>query len=107
MVVALLTGGGVGIRLLLVADLHGFTAWLAGACFIPSFALACGIWSGSSKMFEAIYTVWWYIGPAHQLPGIAFMATSPASSTPGIYAVATVLLVTIAYYGRRMRLGYV
>jgi len=105
--VALLTGGGVGIRLLLAADLHGFAAWIAGACFIPSFALACGIWSGSGKVFEAIYTVWWYIGPAHQIPGIDFMATSPASSTPGIYAVASIMLVAIAYYGRRICLGYV
>jgi hypothetical protein len=106
-VVALLTGGGVGIRLLLAHNMHGFTAWFAGACFIPSFALACGIWSGSSKMFEAIYTAWWYIGPAHQTHGLDFMGTSPASSTPGIYAVATVLLVAVAYYGRRVRLGYV
>jgi hypothetical protein len=105
--VALVTGGGVGIRLLLAHDLHGFAAWFAGACFIPSFALACGIWSGSSKMFEAIYTVWWYIGPAHQVRGIDFMATTAASSTPEIYAVATVALVAIAYYGRRVRLGYV
>jgi hypothetical protein len=92
---------------LLAHDLHGFAAWFAGACFIPSFALACGIWSGSSKMFEAIYTVWWYIGPAHQVPGIDFMGTSQASSTPGIYTAATVALVAIAYYGRRVRLGYV
>jgi hypothetical protein len=52
-------------------------------------------------MFEAIYTVWWYIDPAHQTPSIDFMGVSSASSTPGIYAVATVLLVAVAYYGRR------
>lgn len=106
-VVALLTGGGVGIRLLLANDLHSFAAWFAGACFIPSFALACGIWSGSSKMFEAIYTVWWYIGPAHQVRGLDFMATSSASSTFGIYAAASLLLMAVAYYGRRVRLAYV
>jgi len=105
--VTILTGGGLAIRLLLANDWHGFAAWFAGACFIPNFALACGIWSGSSKMFEAIYTVWWYIGPAHQIPGIDFMGTSSTSGTPGIFAVASILLVAIAYYGRRVRLGYI
>jgi hypothetical protein len=106
-IVSLLTGGGVGIRLLLSSDWHSLAAWFAGACFIPSFAMACGVWSGSGKMFEAIYTVWWYIGPANQTPGLDFMGVSSASSTPGIYAVATVLLVAVAYYGRRAHMAYV
>ena len=104
--VGLLTGAGVGIRLLFAADLHSFAAWLAGAAFIPSMALALGIWTGSSKTFEALYTVWWYLGPAHQIRGIDFMGITPGSSTPGIYAVAAVLLVTAAYLRRRQSLGY-
>jgi len=103
---AVVTGGGMGIRLLLAADWHSFAAWLAGACFIPSFALALGAWTGSSKTFEAIYTVWWYIGPAHQIPGMDFMGTTPASSTLGIYALGAALLVSAAYWRRRQRLGY-
>jgi hypothetical protein len=35
------------------------------------------------------------------------MATSSASSTPGIYAAASLLLMAVAYYGRRVRLAYV
>jgi len=104
--VSLLTGAGVGIRLLLAADWHSLAAWLAGAVFIPSMALALGIWTGNSKTFEALYTVWWYIGPAHQIPGLDFMGVTPASSTPGIYAVATVFLVMAAYWRRRQSLGY-
>src|SRR5579864_1689514 len=86
--VSLLTGAGVGIRLLLAADWHSLAAWLAGAVFIPSMALALGVWTGNSKTFEALYTVWWYVGPAHQIPGLDFMGITPGSSTPGIYAVA-------------------
>src|SRR5579864_2299685 len=86
--VSLLTGAGVGIRLQLAADWHGIAAWLAGAVFIPCMALALGIWTGNSKTFEALYTVWWYVGPAHQLPRADFMGITPASSTPGIYAGA-------------------
>jgi len=104
--VALLTGSGVGARLLLASDWHGLAAWCAGALFIPSLALALGIWSGSSKAFEAIYTVWWYIGPAHQLPWLDFMGTTPVSSSPEVYALAAGALLVAAYWRRRQSLGY-
>jgi len=104
--VAILTGGGVGLRLLSASDGHGLAAWLAAALFIPSMALALGVWTGSSKAFEAIYTVWWYLGPAHHTPGLDFMGTTPASSTPATYAIAAMLLLAVAWLGRRTRLGY-
>ena len=104
--VALLTGSGVGTRLLLASDWRSLAGWFAGALFIPSFALALGIWSGSSKAFEAIYTVWWYIGPAHQMPGLDFMGTTPVSSSPGVYALAAGALLLAAYWRRRQSLGY-
>jgi len=105
-ILAMLTGGGLGIRLLLAADWHSFAAWLAGAVFIPSLALALGAWSGNSRAFEALYTVWWYVGPAHQMPGLDFMGTTPASSSPGVYAIAAAVLLTAAYLRRRQSLGY-
>lgn len=104
--VAILTGGGVGLRLLFAGDGHGFAAWLAAAIFIPTFALALGVWSGGSRAFEAIYTVWWYVGPAQHTPGLDFMGTAPASSSPTTYALAAVVLVALSYWGRRARLGY-
>jgi hypothetical protein len=103
---ALVTGGGVGLRLLLHGDLPGVAAFLAGAVFIPSMALALGVWSGSSKAFEAIYTVWWYIGPAHHTPGMDFMGTSLTSSWALTYGVATLALVSGTYWWRRAHLGY-
>ena len=105
-VVALVTGAGAAIRLLISSDWHTFAAWFAGAVFIPSFALALGTWSGGSRAFEAIYTVWWYVGPAHQIPGLDFMGTTPASSSPAVYALAAAVLLVAAYLGRRSRLGY-
>jgi hypothetical protein len=105
-VVAALTGGGVAIRLLVSADWHALAAWFAGVLFIPSMALALGVWSGSSKAFEALYTVWWYIGPAHQSPGLDFMGTTPASRTPMLYLLIAAALLTASYWGRRIRLAY-
>ena len=103
---SVLTGGGVAIRLALASDWHSLAAWIAGAVFIPSLALALGTWTGSSKAFEAIYTIWWYTGPAHQIPGLDFMGTTPASSSPAVYAVAAAILLAAAYAKRRQNLGY-
>ena len=103
---ALAIGAGTGVRLLLSGDGHGFAGWLAGALFIPSFALALGVWSRGSRAFEAIYTAWWYIGPAHQIPGLDFMGTTPASSSPAAYGLVALALLIAAYFGRRSRLGY-
>jgi hypothetical protein len=105
-IVAMLTGGGAGLRLLLSGDQHGLAAWLVAAIFIPSMALALGVWSGSGKPFEAIYTVWWYLGPGHQMPGLDFMGLTVASSSAGFYAVAAIGLLAVSYWGRRVRLGY-
>jgi hypothetical protein len=107
---ALLTGAGAGLRLLTSlltsGDSRSLAAWFAGALFIPSLALALGIWSGGSKTFEAIYVVWWYIGPAHQIPGLDFMGTTPASSSPAAYSIAAAVLLLAAYWRRRQSLGY-
>ncbi len=55
-VLALITGSGFGGRLLLAGDWRGLLAWLIGALFIPTLALTLGVWSGSSKLFEIVYT---------------------------------------------------
>lgn len=106
-VFALLTGAGIGIRLAVAANWHSLSAWLAGAVFIPSLALALGVWTGGPRAFEAIYTVWWYIGPGHQIPGLDFMGTTPSSSSPFAYALAACFLVAVAYLRRRQSFAYV
>jgi len=106
LLVALLTGAGFGFRLLLSADWRSMAAWLVGAIFIPSLALALGAWSGGPRAFEAIYTIWWYIGPAHQILGLDFMGTTPASSSAGFYAGAAGVLLVAAWFRRRQSLGY-
>lgn len=105
-IVAVLTGAGVGVRLAISGDWHSLAAWAAAAVFIPTFALALGVWSGGPRAFEAIYTVWWYVGPAHQIPGLDFMGTSPASSSPLLYASLAAGLLAAAYVRRRQNLGY-
>jgi hypothetical protein len=104
--VTLLAGGGVGIRLLLSSDWPALAAWATAALFIPSLALALGIWSGSSKFFEGLYTVWWYMGPLHHTPGLDFIGVTPQSTSTLAYLLATGALLAASYLGRRVRLGY-
>jgi hypothetical protein len=90
----------------LTSDWRSLAAWISAVLFIPSLALVLGIWSGSRIPFEALYTVWWYIGPAHHLPGIDFMGTTAASSRPEFYALAAGVLLAMSYWKRRLRMGY-
>jgi hypothetical protein len=105
-IVTLATGGGLGIRLLLARDLHGLVGFLVAVCFIPSLALALGVWSGSGKFFEALYTVWWYVGATQHVRGLDYTGTVPASSTPGLYLMLTVALLASCWTRRRTQLAY-
>jgi hypothetical protein len=104
--VTLAAGCGLAIRLLLARDLHGFAGFLVAACFIPSLALALGVWSGSSKSFEALYTVWWYTGAAHHVSGLDYTGTVAASSRPVMYLLLTLALLAACWMRRRTQLAY-
>jgi hypothetical protein len=103
--VAGITGGGLGLHLLFARDFAGLGAWATAALFIPALALMLGVVTGSRKFFEALYTAWWYIGPAHHTRQADFMGTTVASSTPISYLAAAVLLVLIAYSRRKVQLS--
>jgi len=105
-VVALLTGGGMGLNLLFSRDWRGVAAWIAGAFFIPSLALAFGVWTGTSKPFEVLYTALWYLGPMHHTAGLDFTGAAPTATSPIMYLAVTVVLLALAYFGRRTKLAY-
>ena len=104
--VSLASGGGVMLRLGFNGDLAGVAALAVGALFIPSLALCLGVWTGSSKVFEFLYTLLWYIGPMNGVAPLDFMGVVPGSVEAGVwlwYLGATVVLVVLAFTGRRMR----
>lgn len=98
-IVAALTGSGVLVRLLLARDGSGLFAWLAGMVFIPSLALALGVWSGTGKLFEVIYTLLWYIGPMNRVPALDYVGAS-SDAQPMTFLVAAVVLIALAALGR-------
>jgi hypothetical protein len=106
-IVALLTGAGVALRVILAGDWAGLLGLSVGAIFIPTLALAFGVWSGTSKLFEVVYTIWWYAGPLNHVPGLDFMFTSPKSfsdHTLWSYLAATVVLFGCALLGRKRQI---
>jgi hypothetical protein len=106
-VLALLTGSGFAARVLLSGDWRELLAWLIGALFIPTLALALGVWSGSSKLFEIVYTLLWYVGPMHATLKLDFMASAPgtaATHVPLFYFALTLAIAAVAVLGRKRQL---
>jgi hypothetical protein len=105
---ALLTGSGAAIRFLVAGQWDSLGAWAVGALFIPTLALTLGLWSGSSKLFEVLYLVIWYIGPMNQVPAMDYSGATTAglaSGMPLVFLGATALLLAAAVVGRRRQLA--
>jgi hypothetical protein len=83
--VALLSAAGMIFRAVRLGDPHLLAACLAGAVFIPSLALACGVWSNTPRLFEALYVGLWYLA-LNGAPFADFMGLTPHSS-PATFAV--------------------
>ncbi|MGB8541705.1 MAG: hypothetical protein WCD49_08725 [Candidatus Acidiferrales bacterium] len=106
-VLALITGSGFGARLLLAGDWRGLLAWLIGALFIPTLAMTLGVWSDSSKLFEIIYTLLWYIGPMHETLQLDFMGSVPGTAStrvPAFYFALATAMIVVAFLGRKRQL---
>jgi hypothetical protein len=105
--VAALTGLGAGVRLALAGQGAGLLAWAAGTLFIPSLALALGVWSGSSKFFEGLYTALWYAGPLNRTPGFDFTGSANGSQAGRfalLYLGIAAILVAAAFFRRARQL---
>jgi hypothetical protein len=104
---ALITGSGFALRLLLGGNWRGFVAWLIGAAFIPTLALALGVWSETSKPFEIVYTLLWYVGPLHATVPLDFMASTPGTAftrVPLFYLALAAGFALAALAGRNRQL---
>jgi hypothetical protein len=105
--VAILTWSGFGARHLAVRDWMSFMALVIGTLFIPSLALACGVWTGSSKPFEVIYTVLWYAGPMSGLTAFDFVGATRGPAPLGrsvVYLGLVGALLALAVRGRRRQI---
>jgi ABC-type transport system involved in multi-copper enzyme maturation permease subunit len=103
-IVTLLMASGAIARLAMDGDSTTLLAVISGAIFIPSLALATGVWSGTSKLFEILYMAIWYIGPLnHAIPELDFVGTT-GSSTPALFLPLSIALILAAFIGRARQL---
>jgi hypothetical protein len=103
--VAALTGSGALLNFAVGGDWGAVAGALAGVVFIPSLALVCGVWSAGSKFFEALYGMWWYVGPMNNTPALDFTGGSSTPATAVWYAVAAAACILAADAGRRRQMA--
>lgn len=101
--VALLISSGVVLRDGLDGNTAGVLASLSAAVFVPSLALAAGVWSGTSKLFEILYMGIWYLGPLNKLAQMDYIGVSSAGR-PEFFIPLSIALVVFALWGRARQL---
>jgi hypothetical protein len=80
--------------------------WLLGSALLSAFALASGMWTGGTKLFEVLLLFAWYIGPMHHLPELDYTGVTAARS-PVLwlaYGAILVALLVLATIGRTRQL---
>jgi hypothetical protein len=105
-IAAMLIGAPVALRLALAGSGEGLASWGAGALFIPALALACGAWSNTNKLFEALYVLLWYLGPVNRVSGLDYMGASPGPTHPGLWLALAALGIVLALLARARRLAF-
>jgi ABC-type transport system involved in multi-copper enzyme maturation permease subunit len=76
-------------------DLPGLAGWVGAIIFIPALALALGVLSSGSRVFEVVYLIWWYIGPGQKTQGMDF-----TNGAPQVYLLAAVGLLLLSAFWR-------
>ena len=91
------------MKLLVAGDGVGLLAWFSAVLFIPSFALALGVWSINSKVFEVLYLTMWYIGPMNYVYTVDFIGTK-GDGNIGFFIPFSFVLIAAAFIGRARQL---
>ena len=101
--VAALMGLGPAVRFLLAGETAALFSLLAGLLFIPSLALALGVWTATSKAFEVIYAVFWYLGVLNDVLELDYAGLHASGNLP-VYLLLSVFLFLLALLGRQRQL---
>jgi hypothetical protein len=102
-IVTFIMGSGAALKFLISGDSVSLLAFLSGALFIPSLALALGVWSGTSKPFEIVYVSLWYLGPLNKVAGLDFIGAQ-SNGRPEFFIPLSLALIALAFFGRSRQL---
>jgi hypothetical protein len=81
-------------------DLPRLAGWMGAVIFIPTLALALGVFSSGSRLFEVLYLFLWYLGPYQKIQSFDFI-----TGAPQVYLLASagLLLLSTIWRGRQVR----
>lgn len=100
-ILALALAGGALVHFGVRGDLVAVEGILAGAIFVPTLALACGAFSGTTRLFEIVFLVLWYVGPMNR----TMFDFTQGAYAPG-FLLASIVLLVLAVTMRKLRLQY-
>lgn len=100
--VTALMGSGAFLRHLLDGEITRLLAWMSGALFIPSLALALGVLTSSRKPFEVIYVTWMYL-ILNAVPPLDFVGVAPDSPWQ-FYTLSAFALLALTFFIRHSQL---
>lgn len=101
-ILALLASSGLMLRLLLGGSSAQAAVLMTGALFIPALALCLGVWSGTDRLFQVVYLLWWYTAVSGKTE-LNFMGTTPETVIAGNsprYLILAAGLLLVAFVGR-------
>lgn len=101
--VTLMMGSGAALKFLINGDRVGLLAFFSGALFVPSLALALGVFAGTSKPFEIVYVALWYLGPLNNVPGLDFTGAR-TNGRPEFFVPLSLTLIAFAFWVRSRQL---
>jgi hypothetical protein len=100
--------GGVLVVLLTTGELGGLVGIASGVLFGPSLAVAIGMWSRSSELFEMTYLLLWYAGPLNGGEPVDFVGATAGSvemGAPFAFIGISLVLVAAGLFRRKMAVG--
>jgi len=102
--VSLFITGGFMLQLLITGQWLLLLGVLTGAFFVPALAIALGTVSGTSRLFEMVYLIWWYvfINSGSELSRLHFVPMNTPQTIP-LYLGGTIFLLAMAMLSRTYR----
>jgi hypothetical protein len=99
---------GTLVRYVFTQDYSAIVALFVGLLFTLALALCCATLTRTSRTFEVLFTVLWYIGPMQPQSYFDFMGSDPDfshdHSLTAYYLVIAIFLLFLAGLGRKAQM---
>jgi len=95
---------------LIHGDSISLLPWVLSVLFIPTLASFLGVWTRTSKVFEVVYPILWYLGPFNKESQLAILdylglhSQAPVNTSPILFTGFILLLLMLIVIGRRRQI---